>query len=101
MSLDIYKWNVKSNSVGCYFSSEQLDFLSIIQSTTSEQLVNFVRNCEQIRYFFSEEELATFRDAQDIEELKRAIFKKYQDTLVPHGSTRSEILLNNLRNCGR
>jgi len=97
--MNIYKLDVDSNSIGGYFSNEQIDFLSIIQCTTHDEIINFVRNCEQIRYFYTEEELNLFRDIKDIEKLKRSIFKKYQSTLVPHGSSKHEILLNNLRNC--
>lgn len=93
--MDIYKLNVSSNSIGGYFSSEQLELLSIVQCQTYEEIITFVYQCKQLNGLFSKEDFQNFI-FQDLEQLKRNVFKSYQDTLVPHNSDRQIVLDNTL-----
>ena len=52
-----YYLNVESNNIGGYFSSEQIDLLSIIQCTSIEELQKFIVDCEQIKDFYFDEEI--------------------------------------------
>lgn len=93
--MDLYNLNVKTNNIGGYFSSEQLNLLSIIQCQTYEELISFISECEQLNGVFSKEDLQNFIN-QDLEQLKRKIFEEYQNTLVPHNSSKQVILDNTL-----
>lgn len=97
--MDMYSLKVLSNNVGGYFSSEQLDLLSIVQCQTSEDLIAFVCQCKQLNGVFSKEDLQSFV-VQELEHLKRNIFKNYQDTLVPHNSDKHIVLDNTLDRLG-
>ena len=97
--MDLYGLDVSTNSVGGYFSSEQLDLLSIVQCQTHKEVVDFLRQCKQLSGVFTDEDIHNFIN-QDLEQLKRNIFKSYQDTLVPHNSNRPEILDNTLCRLG-
>ncbi len=97
--MDIYNLNILSNNIGGYFSSEQLELLSIIQCSIYDELVSFVYKCEQLKDVFSTEDIKDFI-TQDFEQLKRYIFKCYQDTLVSHNSNRQTILDNTLQHLG-
>lgn len=97
--MDLYGLDVSTNSVGGYFSSEQLDLLSIIQCQTHKEVVDFLRQCKQLSCVFNDEDIHNFIN-QDLEQLKRNIFKNYRDTLVSHNSNRPEILDNTLCRLG-
>lgn len=97
--MDTYKLNIQNNNIGVYFSSEQIDLLSIIQCQTYEELISFISQCKQLSGIFSTEDLSGFV-VQDIEQLKRTIFKCYQDTLVPQNSDRETVLNNVLNRLG-
>lgn len=96
--MEIYRLKI-NNNIGGYFSSEQLELLSIIQCQTYEELITFVYQCKQLNGIFSKEDLQNFI-TQDLEQLKRNIFKSYQDTLVPHNSDKETILNNTLYRLG-
>ena len=93
--MELYNLNVNTNNIGGYFSSEQLDMLSIIQCQTCEEIISFIYQCRQLNGVFSKEDLQNFIH-QDLEELKRKVFKEYQSTLVPHNSNKQVILDNTL-----
>ncbi len=97
--MDLYNLNVSTNNMGGYFSSEQLELLSIVQCKTYEEIIAFVYHCKQLDGVFSKENLQEFIN-QDLEQLKRIVFKRYQDTLVPHNSDRETILNNILYRLG-
>ena len=78
---EIYNLNVSSDNVGGYFSSEQLELLSIIQCQTYEDVVAFAYQCRKLNGIFSHDDLKKFV-YQDLEKLKRFIFKSYQDILT-------------------
>lgn len=95
----MYNLNVSSFNLGGYFSSEQLDLLSIICCQTYEELIYFVHQCKQLAGVFSKDDFQSFFD-YDLESLKRKIFKSYQDTLVPHNSDKKIVLDNTLYRLG-
>lgn len=97
--MDNYFLNVNSNSVGGYFSSEQIDLLSIIQCSSIEELQNFISNCDQISEIYSKEQIESLKD-QDLESAKRKVFKDYQDTLVYHDDLRETSIDNRLKHIG-
>ncbi len=97
--MDLYGLNVNTSNIGGYFSSEQLDMLSIIQCQTCEEIISFIYQCKQLNGVFSKEDLQNFIN-QDLEKLKRKVFKEYQDTLVPHNSNKQDILDNTLYHLG-
>lgn len=45
-----YSLNVDSPIKGGYFSSEQIDLLSIIQCQSIDELMGFIANCDQINH---------------------------------------------------
>lgn len=97
--MELYGLNVSSDNIGGYFSSEQLELLSIIQCQTYENVIAFVYQCKQLNGVFSKEDLQNFVN-QDLEQLKRFVFKSYQDTLVPHNSDKQTVLNNTLYRLG-
>lgn len=97
--MNCYQLNVNSDSVGGYFSSEQIDLLSIIQCKNHDDLVSFINQCEQLSNVFSEEDFQCFIN-YDLESFKRIVFEKYQDTLVFHDSDKLLVLENLLYHCG-
>lgn len=97
--MNLYNLNISSNNVGGYFSSEQLDLLSIIECQTYEDIINFVYKCDQLKGVFSRNDLKNFV-YQDFEQLKRFVFKTYQNTLVPHDSDKEVVLNNTLYRLG-
>lgn len=54
--MNLYNLNVSSNNVGGYFSSEQLELLSIIQCQTYEDVVIFVYQCKQLNGVFTHDD---------------------------------------------
>ena len=79
--MDIYSLNVDAPIKGGYFSSEQIDLLSIIQCQSIDELMKFVAECDQINHVNG---IFESINGLDIETAKRVIFQKYQDTLVYH-----------------
>ncbi len=82
---------------GGYFSSEQIDMLSIIQCKNFNDLVTFIKYCDQINRV---PDIYENLDSIDLETAKRMVFKKYQDTLVSHDSTKDESALNKFKYLG-
>lgn len=97
--MDFYNLDIPSNNVGGYFSSEQLEFLSIIQCKNYEDIVSFVYQCKQLNGVFTKEDIESFAN-YDLDTLKRYVFKKYQDTLVIHNSDKDTVLNNSLSRLG-
>lgn len=97
--MDKYDLKVNSDNVGGYFSSEQIDLLSIIQCNNKNQLVNYVMNCDQIKHLYSDFKLDRLRMV-DLEQAKRIVFKDYQDSMVLHDSNVNDSIENRLKNIG-
>ena len=97
--METYNLQVETSNIGGYFSSEQLDLLTIIQCNKQEELVAFINECRQLREVFTKEELQKFFN-KDLEQLKQDVFKAYQDTLVLHDSNTETILTNTLSRLG-
>jgi GH35 family endo-1,4-beta-xylanase len=82
---------------GGYFSSEQIDLLSIIQCNTIEELDLFIENCDQINKVPNILEQVS---GIDLEKAKRRVFRIYQDTIVYHDEGIDASRLNRLRYLG-
>ena len=93
--MNIYNLDIKSNNMGVYFGSEQLEMLTIVQCQTYAELISFIKNCWQLKGIYSEEDFEKFK-TQNLEQLKRKVFKSYQDTLVAHNSVKEVVLDNAL-----
>ena len=92
--MDLYKIDLETPKTGGYFSSEQIDFLKIIQCNSHVELFNFIKNCYQIKMInFDEDYLKTL----DLDNAKRIVFKSYQDTLSPYNSDKNTLLENKLK----
>ncbi len=79
--MDNYSLNVDSPIKGGYFSSEQIDLLSIIQCQSIDELIKFVANCDQINHING---IFESINGLDLETAKRSVFKAYQNTMVYH-----------------
>ncbi len=90
--------NVKSPSVGGYISSEQIDFLTIIQCNSKEELIEFIKNCDQINQIDNIVDEAN--SLEDLESAKRFVFKAYQDTMVYHEQSKEESRLRRFEYLG-
>ena len=90
-----YSLDVSQNNIGGYFSSEQIDMLSIVQCQTHEELIAFIYNCKQLTKVFKKEDFYNFAN-YSLEEIKRSVFESYQNTFVPHNSNRQVVLDNTL-----
>lgn len=93
--MDIYKLKVQTKQVGGYFSSEQIDLLSIIQCETKQEIIDFIKECQQLHGMVDMN-----RDDMDLEEFKRFVFKCYQDSLLPHHSDSECVLKHMLERLG-
>lgn len=91
----MYKLKIPTKQVGGYFSSEQIDLLSIIQCKTKRELIEFIKGCQQLHGIVDMN-----RIDMDLAELKRFIFKCYQDTLLPHHSDPECVLRHMLKRLG-
>lgn len=80
--MDNYSLNVDSPIKGGYFSSEQIDLLSIIQCQSIDELMRFILNCDQINRVNG---IFESINGMDLESAKRSIFKSYQNSMVYHG----------------
>ena len=79
--METYSLNIESPITGGYFSSEQIDLLSIIQCKSIDELNIFIANCDQINHVKGIFESIS---GLDLDTAKRKIFKNYQDTTVKH-----------------
>ena len=79
--VETYNLNIDSPITGGYFSSEQIDLLSIVQCQSFDELIRFIANCDQINHVSG---ILDSIKGLDIETAKRKIFKTYQDTMVYH-----------------
>ena len=79
--MDNYSLNVNSPIKGGYFSSEQIDLLSIIQCQSIDELMRFIANCDQINRVNS---IFESINGMDLESAKRSVFKSYQNSMVYH-----------------
>ncbi len=113
--MDLYFLEVESNSVGGYFSSEQLEMLSIVQCQTPKELRDFISGCHQFSAAFIEKNSEEFEsimksiadaeksigDAQkSLDAAKKKVFECYQKTFVPHLSSERVIIENLLQHLG-
>lgn len=79
--MDNYSLNVNSPIKGGYFSSEQIDLLSIIQCQSIDELMRFIANCDQINRVNG---IFESINGMDLESAKRSVFKSYQNSMVYH-----------------
>ena len=79
--METYSLNIESPITGGYFSSEQIDLLSIIQCKSKDELNIFIANCDQINHV---KDIFESINGLDLDTAKRIIFKSYQDTMVYH-----------------
>lgn len=82
--METYSLNIESPITGGYFSSVQIDLLSIIQCNTLEELITFIRKCDQINHCADIEKIILRLNEDDLEGAKRTVFETYQDTMVKH-----------------
>ena len=97
--MDINNLQVNTNIVGGYFSSEQIDLLSIIQCRNSNELIDFIIHCDQIKNAYNDEMLAKLV-ALPLEDFKKIVFKDYQDTMVFHDADKETKIENKITHCG-
>ncbi len=88
-----YALDIDINNLGGYLSSEQIDLLSIIQAKDIEELLNFIKNSNQLQ--LNDINIEKLKN-MNLEEAKKEVFKLYQDTLVSHYSPTETILDNML-----
>lgn len=97
--MDSFKLNLDTEVVGGYFSSEQIDLLTIIRCKFPDELIDFVFKCEQIKNIYDRDTLLEICMLGE-EVAKRRIFKDYQDTLVYHDTEKENNIRNKLKHCG-
>lgn len=97
--MDANNLQVNTNIVGGYFSSEQIDLLSIIQCNDSNELIDFIIHCDQLKYNYNKEELEKLITLP-LDNQKKEVFKCYQDTMVFHDTDKETKIDNKLRYCG-
>lgn len=97
--MDINKLQVNSKIIGGYFSSEQIDLLSIIQCKDNHELIYFILHCDQIKNSFSKKNI-DYLKTLSLDKFKEIVFKSYQDTMVPHDSNKLLTIENKLKHCG-
>ena len=95
--MDNYFLNVDSPIIGGYFSSEQIDLLSIIQCQSIDELMKFIANCDQINHLNG---IFESINGLDLENAKRSVFKAYQDTMVYHDEGLEASRINRLNHLG-
>ena len=98
--MNLFNLNVTTPSTGGYLSSEQIDFLTIMQCQSKEELISFAHNCGQINNLDYLDDFIRQFEYTDLETSKRIIFKAYQDTLVYHDQSVEEDRLNRLAYLG-
>ena len=97
--MESFLLDVDTPSTGGYFSSEQIDLLSIVQCTCMDELLLFILFCDQIRTSYDDKQIQELY-AMDFEEAKRSVFKRYQDSLVAHDESMETAVRNNLKAIG-
>lgn len=97
--MENYSLNIESNNIGGYFSSEQIDLLRIIQCNNISELFNFIKECDQIKHLFNEQELM-YLNYLDVENAKRKVFATTKNTMVLHDSDSLTDIENKLKNIG-
>ena len=97
--MDVNCLQVNTDIIGGYFSTEQIDLLSIIQCKDSSELINFIIHCDQIKYNYSKEDLENLITLP-LDDFKKKVFKSYQDTMVLHDADKKVNIDNKLRHCG-
>lgn len=97
--MDSYSLNVGSNNIGGYFSSEQIDLLRIVQCNDMTMLYSFIRECDQIKHLYGEQEISEL-GTLDIESAKRKVFESYQNTMVLHDADSLTDIDNKLKSIG-
>lgn len=65
---------------GIYLNSETIELLSIIQCESVKDLQEYARNCSQLD--IPEESIANWNE-QNIENIKRDLFEKYKESIIP------------------
>ena len=73
--MEKYSLNIESPIIGGYFSSEQIDLLSIIQCKSIDELNIFIANCDQINHVKGIFESIS---GLDLDTAKRKVFKSYR-----------------------
>ena len=98
--MDSFFLDLDANIKGIYLSSEMIDLLSVIQCKSIDELYTFALNCPQLVGI----DVNSFDwSGETLEELKQAIFKAYQETLVSLKDSvdnRENVIKNVLRNVG-
>ena len=97
--MDVNNLQVNTNIIGGYFSSEQIDLLSIIQCNDSNELIDFIIHCDQLKYNYNKAELEKLITLP-LDNQKKEVFKCYQDTMVFHDTDKETKIDNKLRHCG-
>ena len=85
---------------GIYLNSEIIELLSIIQCKSIEELKGFAKNCSQLD--ISEENIANWNE-QNIEDIKRDLFEKYKESIIPLKQSiedRNSVFESVLQHCG-
>lgn len=95
--MDIYSLNVDSPIKGGYFSSEQIDLLSIIQCQSIDELMKFIANCDQINHVHG---IFESINGMDLESAKRSTFKSYQDSMIYHDQGLDASIINRFNYLG-
>lgn len=95
--MDKNSLEVMAGSIGGFFSSEQIDLLSIIDAKDNEELLYFIMTTDQMKNVYSKEDLELLITLP-LEDLKRAIFKSYQDTMVYRDDDNKLEIANKLKN---
>ena len=96
--MDSFKLNLNTNVVGGYFSSEQIDLLTIVRCKFPDELIDFVFKCEQIKNLYDRDTILNVCMLGE-EQAKRKIFKDYQDTLVYHDAEKENDICHKLERC--
>lgn len=92
-----FELDIKTDSHGCYLSSEQIDLLTIVQVNNWDELYEFINSNAQL--FYTPKEISELKEL-DIETAKRKVFKDYQDTFIPHRTNKKEEHINRLLRLG-
>lgn len=98
--MEKYSLNVDSSITGGYFSSEQIDLLSIVRCQSPEELIDFINNCIQINDIYENTNIYAMIEDIGLEQAKRKVFKDYQDTMVLHDSGIVVVMINTFKHLG-
>lgn len=83
--MDVIKYDLDCStpSVGGYLSSEQIDLLRIYECDSASELMNFIKNCSQIKRRFSDDDLAELWH-MNLDVAKENVIAVYKSTMVLH-----------------